>query len=182
MIVIEQRDAARGNWQVGPGIPRRVVAAVLHVTEGTANSADAWIRDPRAQVSWHFLVTRTGVVRQYVSIHDVAYHAGRVKGATWGGLTPGVNPNAVTVGIEHEGDGVTPWSEAQLLASACLSAWLAHRFVWSIDAVHFPLHREIFADKSCPGPAFDRGNYLARVRALTSLFKADVRALVTGFR
>lgn len=166
-------------------IPRDVKAAVLHVTEGTAESVDDWFargsRAAGAPVSAHFLVTLDGALWQFVSIHDVAYHAGRVLRPTWSALPAG-NPNDVTVGIEHEGTGLDPWPEAQLLTSTMLAAWLCHRFDWTPSARTFPMHREIFAEKSCPGPVFDRPAYVARVSAILAAFSAEIPTLVQGIR
>jgi N-acetyl-anhydromuramyl-L-alanine amidase AmpD len=182
VIAVVQKPVADGNWRRGPEPPRPVRAIVLHVAEGKAASVDSWFHNPEAKVSAHFLVGLDGSIRQYVGIHDVAYHAGEVVAPTWAGYVKGENPNAVTVGIEHEGYGLLAWPEPQLTASALLSAWLVYRFELPVDALHFPLHREIKATKTCPGPAFDRDQYLARVRAMRLLFGADVRQIVTGIR
>lgn len=182
MLTVLQKRVADGNWRAGPEPPRPVRAVVLHIAEGKAASVDQWFNDPAAKVSAHFLVGLDGTIRQYVGVHDVAYHAGEVVAPSWAGYVRGENPNAVTIGIEHEGFGLAPWPEAQLTASALLAAWIARRFELPVDPLHFPLHREIKASKTCPGPAFEREHYLARVRAMRLLFGADLAKLVTGIR
>jgi N-acetyl-anhydromuramyl-L-alanine amidase AmpD len=190
MFTVTQRPVAPGNWRKGKGPPRAVRAVVLHVTEGTAASVRSWFANPAAEVSAHFMVTRAGAVEQFVSVHDVAYHAGRTERPTWRGihLSDGgqSDTNATTVGIEHEGNGTDAWPAAQLLASCALSAWLVARFgpVTGLAPTpdFFPLHREIYAPKSCPGAWFDRARYLAALSAVLSLTAHDPRALVQGIR
>ena len=163
-------------------VPRDVRAAVIHIAEGRAAGVDSWFASRESQVSAHFLVGLNGTLRQYVSIHDVAWHAGRVLGATWRALPTG-NPNDTTVGIEHEGNGLAEWPEPMLLTSTMLAAWLCTRFGWEPTELRFPMHREIFAAKTCPGPAFNRTAYLARVRAILATFTADeIRCMVEGIR
>jgi N-acetyl-anhydromuramyl-L-alanine amidase AmpD len=182
MITVIQKPVADGNWRRGAEPPRPVRAIVIHIAEGKAASVDSWFNSTEANVSAHFLVGLDGTIRQYVGIHDVAYHAGEAIAPTWPGYVRGQNPNTTTVGIEHEGFGLSPWPEAQLTASALLSAWLVQRFDLPVDPLHFPMHREIKASKPCPGPAFDRENYLARVRAMRLLFGSEVKQIVTGIR
>lgn len=169
-------------------IPRPAMAAVLHVIEGSLGAADSWFANDASNVSAHFGIGRDGALHQYVSIHQVAWHAGRVLRPTWPMLTTGTisgNPNLVTIGIEHEGTGREPWTEAMWLTSTVLSAWLSLRFDWPLTTDRWPLHREIFAGKTCPGEAFTtahRAEYVERVRALRAVFGADVRSLITGLR
>lgn len=163
-------------------IPRDVRACVIHIAEGSASSVHQWFNDPRSKVSAHLLVGLDGRCYQYVSIHDLAYHAGIVDRPTWVGTKLG-NPNVWTVGIEHEGRGVEPWPEAMTQTSAILSAWLCVRFGWTPSALTFPMHREIRKSKTCPGPAFDRIAYLERVRDILRTYTVEgVRGLVRGLR
>ena len=178
MIQVRQRPTP--HFTAHP-IPRDVRAAVLHVTEGNAASVDAWFANPSSKVSAHFMVHRDGTLTQYVSVHDLAWHAGRVFNPTWAGVAAG-SPNKWTVGIEHEGTGRDPWPEAQLLTSALLSAWLCRRFKWEPSPETFPLHREIFALKTCPGFAFDRAAYLERVHAVLRTIGPEVPSLIQGIR
>lgn len=162
-------------------VPRDVKAVVIHVAEGTEEGTDSHFASDPTDVSAHFLVGLDGELRQYVSVHDVAWHAGRIDRPTWKGLRPG-NPNSYTIGIEHEGMGKTPWPEEQLSTSALLSAWLCERFKIVPSGLTFPLHREIFAGKSCPGPAFDRSAYLARVRWNLETLGPDLKRFFVGLR
>jgi N-acetylmuramoyl-L-alanine amidase len=162
-------------------IPRDVRACVLHVVEGSATACESWFANPASKVSAHFLVHRDGQLTQYVSIHDIAWHAGRVFSPRWKGVAAG-NPNRWTVGVEHEGTGVQAWTEAQLLTSAMLGAWLCRRFKWTPSADVFPMHREIYALKTCPGPSFNRDAYLDRVRAVLATVGDEIPTLFQGLR
>lgn len=175
MIRVVQRPIP--NWG-GRVLPR--VGCVLHVAEGSAASVDSWFAADVSDVSAHFLVTLAGQVHQYVSVHERAWHAGRVLNPTWKWLTPGTNPNDYLLGVEHEGSGATRWPEAQLYASSFLAAWLARRFGWDATEQFFPLHRAIYAGKTCPGPAFGYADYLERVRAVLAL--SDPTTLIEGIR
>jgi N-acetylmuramoyl-L-alanine amidase len=88
---------------------------VLHSTGGSMASASAWLRNADAKVSAHFLVSRTGVVEQLVSVHRAAWHAGK---SAWRGRP---NVNAFSIGIEMEHvDNQQDWTPAQLEAVATL--------------------------------------------------------------
>lgn len=181
MITVIQKPCHENNWKPGPH-PRDVRAFPIHVTEGSLAATDSWFNNPRAVVSAAFCVGKLGQLHQYVGIHDIAYTNGRVARPTWTGLIPGRNPNDYTLGIEHEGDGKAPWPANQILTSAILAAWLCERFQRPVNAVTFPLHREIFADKTCPGPAFNREHYLDCVQNIRRLFGPNVKTLITGIR
>ncbi len=182
MITVIQKPVAPGNWRATGHVPRDVKSLVIHIAEGSASEVDSWFNNPAAKVSAHFLVGLTGDLRQYVGIHDVAYHAGRVDRPSWPGLLPGLNPNTYTIGIEHEGDGVTPWPPAQLLTSTLLAAWLLHRFKLPVNEATITQHHKIYAPKTCPGPAFDQAGWQEKLTGLQRLFGDGVRGLIQGIR
>ena len=49
---------------------------VMHTTGGTFAGALSWTTNPRAQVSYHFIVASDGAVTQTVPIENTAWHAG----------------------------------------------------------------------------------------------------------
>jgi len=151
-----------------PGRPGglRPAAIVIHISEGTLSSADAWFNNEAANVSAHYCVGRVGEIHQYVSEEDTAYHAGSPVNPTWRLLRPRVNPNFYTIGIEHEGRAQDPWDDAQYAASAGLVAEIAERWSIPIDADHIVMHREIRASKTCPGYVFSREKLLSLIRPL----------------
>ena len=65
-------------------------------------------REPR--VSSHYLIGADGKVLQLVSERERAWHAGRSR---WGGVP---DLNSVSIGIELDNDGVTPFAEPQILS------------------------------------------------------------------
>jgi uncharacterized lipoprotein YddW (UPF0748 family) len=90
---------------------------VIHVTEGSAQSAINWFLDPRAGVSAHYIVSLGGTVYQMVREKDIAWHAGNKL------------YNSLSVGIEHEGFvKAKMFTEAQYRASARLLAYLAYKY------------------------------------------------------
>ena len=107
------------------------IAIVNHITGGSASSADSWFRSSGNKVSSaHFMVTKSGEIKQYVKIEDKAWANGLTSGLE--NATSELvkekykdshNPNSYSVSIEHEGiDGTL--TDAQITASV----WL-HRYI-----------------------------------------------------
>ena len=170
-----------------PGRPGGLhpAAIVIHISEGTLASADAWFNDDSAVVSAHYIVGRSGEVHQYVSEEDTAYHAGSPVNPTWRLLRPHVNPNFYTVGIEHEGSAQDQWTDAQYATSAGLVGEIARRWSIPIDADHIVMHREIRGNKTCPGFVFSREKLLSLIpsevppepgKTVMTITRANVRA------
>jgi N-acetylmuramoyl-L-alanine amidase len=148
-----------GNFRKGR--PAGVVpdAVVIHVIVGSLRTADAWFGDARAHVSAHYGIGKDGVVHQYVEEFDTAFHAGTVERAAWPLIRTGLNPNAHTIGIEHEGFEDSAWTDAMYASTAALVRAAAGRWGFPIDARHVIPHRDIRATKTCPGRVAD----LARI-------------------
>ena len=121
--------------------------------------------DPRAhpyyasiagvKVSAHFLVRRDGGVIQFVPCAKRAWHAGD---SSWKGKT---RCNDFSIGIEVEGTGDTPFTDAQYgRLSRLTRALLAHYPIADIVG-----HSDIAPGrKSDPGPHFDWGRYRAMLK------------------
>jgi N-acetylmuramoyl-L-alanine amidase len=164
------KGAYSGNFRAGRPAGQRPEAIVIHVMDGTLTGTDSWFNDPHASVSAHYGVGKSGEVHQYVKETDTAFHAGTVVSPDWPLLRPGTNPNFYTIGIEHEGRGLSsdPWPEAQLAASAALAGDIARRWGITADARHIIGHHMIRASKpDCPGRGLNLPAYIARVAALT---------------
>lgn len=100
----------------------RVRLFVAHVAQGNNQSGiDAWFRDPKAQVSAHFSVSRTGVVHQYVLLNQVAWAEQDYNDVAWS--------------VEHCGYSGHKMPQLQLRASIRLFKWL------HAQAPHVPLIR-----------------------------------------
>jgi len=56
-----------------PGQMSTVVGVVLHIQQGTEAGTEAWQRNPRSQISSHFLLPKAGGVRQMVDTADKAW-------------------------------------------------------------------------------------------------------------
>ena len=98
------------------------------------------------EVSAHFLIDRLGVITQYVSVDDRAWHAGQ---SCWRGRT---NCNDDSVGIELEGlDGDT-FEPAQYNSLT----WLCQAVAAVCPVRHVAGHEHIAPGrKPDPGPGFD---------------------------
>jgi N-acetyl-anhydromuramyl-L-alanine amidase AmpD len=112
--------------------------------------------------SAHYSVSRTGEIHQYVDETDTAFHCGVLHQPTWSGLKRGpdgrfINPNYYTIGVEHEGRPDDPWPDAMYAASAALLADISRRHpaLNPLTRRNVVMHREIRANKSCPGHKAD---------------------------
>jgi N-acetylmuramoyl-L-alanine amidase len=100
---------------------------VLHYTGmKDAESAIAWLRNPEAKVSCHYLVAEDGQVLRMVPEEKRAWHAGR---SFWRGVQ---DINSASIGIEivnpgHE-FGYRPFSEEQIDALLPLVAEIKDRY------------------------------------------------------
>ncbi|HVU95446.1 MAG TPA: peptidoglycan recognition family protein [Puia sp.] len=136
------------------------IAIVIHIMEGTLADTDSWFNDPASRVSAHYGVGRNGDVHQYVQEQDSAWHAGRVHSPSWQLIKPAepgfyYNPNYYTIGIEHEGDESTEWSDATYAASSSLIRDISRRWSIPLDRNHLIGHHEIYSIKACPGGKVD---------------------------
>lgn len=110
----------------------------------SANPTFASLRD--LHVSAHFFIRRDGEVMQFVSTEDRAWHAGVSS------LHGRKNCNDFSLGIEMEGTGAIPYTDAQYDALGSLVPTLRARYplryAWG--------HEDIAPGrKTDPGPSFD---------------------------
>lgn len=132
---------------------QKIKAIVIHVMEGTYEGTDNWFDKESSDVSAHYGVAKDGRIKQWVHDEDQAWHAGIVKDptATIVKQMGAINPNAYTIGIEHEGFAKDNPPEVQMEASAELISMLCYRWNLSpVSGVIIP-HHAIRADKTCPG-------------------------------
>jgi hypothetical protein len=132
----------------------RIQAFVIHVTEGTIESVDDWFNQEESQVSAHYAILKDGDMHQYVKEEDAAWHAGRVDHPTAKLVLdyPGLNPNLVTLGIEHEGHGDKDFTEKQYETSSTFIADRADHYGIPVTSDTVIGHHSIFSKKTCPGP------------------------------
>lgn len=161
---------------------KKIIAIVNHITAGLHPGTLSWMRNPAAQASAHYLVTRAGQIFQMVKDEDTSWHAGIVNRPTWP-PHDGTNPNRRTIGIEHEGykqqGGDGNLTEEQYQASLWLHRQLIVKHGITVDRDHIIGHYRIDSVNrpNCPGPKFpwDRlMNDLKGVGAAMSKTKTDV--------
>lgn len=155
----------RGNKKYTP------IAIVNHISAGTMSSMDAWFRNPSAQASSHFGISRTGVIHQYVRLEHAAWTQGITLDAIPRSTAPlirrmGVNPNLYCISKEHEGytgnGGDGELTEAQFWASVWLDKYIQQEVVriWGHHIAFTPEfvlgHFQIDPKRKpfCPGPKF----------------------------
>ena len=128
-----------------------VIAVVVHKCEGSFGSCVGWLCNKNSKVSAHYVISEEGEVTQLADEKNTAWHAGVVVRHTWKLLKYGVNPNYYTIGIELAGYASNPSSASQKHALAELIAQIAKRTKIKINEETIVWHREIRANKTCPG-------------------------------
>jgi len=121
------------------------------------------------RVSAHFLIRRRGELIQFVSGDDRAWHAGQ---SCFQGRE---RCNDFSIGIELEGTGDRPFTQAQYRVLASLTTTLAKR--WPLRFVVG--HSDIAPGrKHDPGPTFDWTRYLETTKpcGLERIFDSPDRA------
>lgn len=134
----------------------RPEAIVIHIMEGSLSGTDSWFRNPLSKVSAHYGIGKTGDVHQYVKETDTAWHAGRVNAPSWQLIKASsnghyINPNFYTIGIEHEGNENSDWTEEMYISSSEMIKSICNKWNIPIDRNHIIGHHEIYSLKTCPG-------------------------------
>ena len=164
---------APGNFAQGRG-PYKPLGICIHLMQGTLIGTDNWFGSATAQVSAHYGIGKQGQIHQYVKEDDRAYHAGRMDPdpptLALLAANPGVNPNDILIGIEHEGFVDEAWPDEMIEASARLIADIAQRWLIPLDFDHVVRHHDIYAPKACPGPLAPMDALLAKAK---SYYTAD---------
>ncbi|AJE43876.1 N-acetylmuramoyl-L-alanine amidase [Streptomyces nodosus] len=128
---------------------------VIHVTQATYTTTLGIFRNPRKEVSAHYVVrSADGHVAQCVHEHDIAWHAGN-----W-------DYNTRSIGIEHEGWVERPgyFTDALYEESARLTAGICTRYGIPRDREHIIGHYEVpGTDHTDPGPKWDWNRYMRLV-------------------
>lgn len=161
-ISVAQPDYPGAIWdQADPGnftvatrpTSHPIKYVILHITEGSYNSAISWFNNPASNVSAHFVMRSSdGQATQMVRIKDIGYHAGN-----W-------TINTQSIGIEHEGLSSSPswWTPQLYRASTDLSRYFAKLYNIPRTRQNFLMHREV-SSTGCPGPYFNVDYYLKLV-------------------
>lgn len=141
-------------------------AIVIHIMQGTLYGTDSWFQSTLSKASAHYGIGKAGQVHQYVNEKDTAYHAGRINAPTWNLIKQTENglyisPDYYSVGIEHEGDFTTEWTDEMYLASSNLISAVSKRWDIPLDRQHVVGYHEIYSLKKCPGTAVDINKLIA---------------------
>lgn len=138
---------AEGNYEVGRrGYAIRFV--IIHTTEGSAQSALDWFKNPASGASAHYIVRQDGVIWQVLGDQDTAYHAGNLT------------YNLQSIGIELEGWADGPdfsWqTPAQYSALQNLISWLLGQYGIPSDRAHLIGHNQVpgVSSSGCAGPSY----------------------------
>jgi N-acetyl-anhydromuramyl-L-alanine amidase AmpD len=83
---------------------------VIHVESGTESGTNAWFQNPKAQVSAHFGVAKTGQVFQFVDTDETAWAEAELNGES--------------ISIEHEGLSGQNLTPQQIAADKELLEWI----------------------------------------------------------
>ena len=108
-----------------------ITVVVVHTVQGSYNGCISWFKNPSANVSAHYVVSKTGEVTQMVKEKDMAWHV--------------ASQNPYTIGIEHEGWVDDPdWAtEPMLKASAKLTCYLIKKYGLTATKTHIKGHVEL---------------------------------------
>lgn len=142
------------NYRAGRN-GRTPIAIVNHITAGLMPGTLSWLKNPAAQASSHYLVTKVGGIYQLVKDEDTAWHAGIVNRPNWS-LYDGTNPNSYTLGIEHEAMAGETLTEQQYEATLWLHQQLIAKWRIPIDRDHIIGHYRLDSVNRAndPGPGF----------------------------
>ncbi len=148
--------ASEANWRRADRPDDfRIDRVIIHVTQGSFDSAVRVFQDPSHRAATHYIVGQDGRVVQMIRELDVAYQAGNRSF------------NERAVGIEHEGfvDRPKDLTKEMYEASARLTASICARYDIPIDREHIIGHVEVpGTDHTDPGPHWDWDRYLKLVR------------------
>jgi N-acetylmuramoyl-L-alanine amidase len=140
--------SANAQWQPSPNHgPRKPNYVILHHTSsGTLERALATLRNPRAEVSSHYLIDRDGRIVQLVDENQRAWHAGE---SYWGGHS---DLNSASIGIELVNNGKEPFAPAQIKALLGLLSDIRSRH--KIPRANFLGHADVAPGRKTDPSAF----------------------------
>lgn len=99
---------------------------VLHHTASNDGKGDlAWMRNPKSQVSAHYMLDRDGKIYQLVNDQKRAWHAGAGE---LHGVPTDVNGRSIGIEIVNDGSGKTPFTDAQYKSLTQLVGYLKQEY------------------------------------------------------
>jgi len=137
------------NWKSSPNYGGIITPELIVIHYTGSNSLQGglnWLCDPKAKVSAHLLIAKTGQIWQLVPFNHRAWHAGRSE---YDGR-PDVN--SFSIGIENVGFG-DEWPESQIKANIDVINALCQEY----DIVALAGHNDVAVPagrKADPGPLY----------------------------
>lgn len=154
----------QAEWRPSPNFDRRQVKPsflVVHITDGGPSFDKCVERFTRREtrLAPHFVVGRDGEVTQVVDTADRAWHCSGWNTESvgiehvartpnefknWQTLSERARKSLVAEGTAYDGerDPGLPLTQAQLLASSQLAAWLCRMYGWPVDRFRLRGHYE----------------------------------------
>jgi len=129
----------------------KILGFVIHMTEGSFQSAIDWCCNPKSQVSYHVIIDRNGDDITLVMPENTAWHAGLRNNSAEYTKFLGLNPNLTTIGIALAGISEHGPSIDQITKCAKLINTLALYYDIALDKNTIIPHHDIRSDKICPG-------------------------------
>lgn len=172
---------------------------VIHVAVATMQGTFNTFNNPAEQKSSHYCVGEVGEIWQFVQDGDNAWHAGFIVNPSAKLVRERIgkfpSPNAYTLGIENAGEyfgDPTPgdFTDLQYDANGWLVAQLSKKWGIPLDRDHVIGHKEIRADKTCPGTKVSIDRIIAIAKSYlgtmppadkTAQLKAEIQDVINRY-
>lgn len=128
----------------------RPEAIIIHITEGSSESAIKWCHDQKSKVSYHYIVREDGSIIELVRPENTAWHAGLIKNPSWQKIKKNINPNLYTIGLAFAGHSTEGPNFMQFCSMVLLVKKLCTDYKIKVDTENIVGHNEIRSDKTCP--------------------------------
>ena len=141
---------------------QKAIAICDHIMQGTMEGSDSEFKN--GQVSAHFGVAKDGRIWQWVAVTDAAWANGPINrpdtSIPWivDAQKNKINPNNLTISIEHEGKTGELFSDAQYQATLWLHQKLIKENNITLDGQHIIGHFQLDSVNRpfCPGKGFPK--------------------------
>lgn len=160
-FTIEWKPAHTNNHFQGRN-GHRPIAIVDHIMAGSLNATTSWFSNPQSEASTHYGIGKDGRIYQFVRVENGAYGNGPINkpdmSVPWLAecVNRKINPNFVTISIEHEGQPGEAFTERMYQATLWLHRYLIQNFNIPNNRNHFVGHFQIdrVNRPNCPGNTF----------------------------
>jgi|GEM_PF-2745098 len=177
------------NWSERRG--SQVAAIVDHISQGTLESMHSWFgqtADENARCSSHFGVGKDGRIWQFVDMSKAAWTNGVVNSHDTNlfwlneAVVVGINPNRLTISIEHEGYSGQTFPESQYQASLWLHKHILKAYPIPVTRLNIVGHFQIDGVNraQCPGATFPWGRLIADLIMWDALGRENGVAIQTN--